>query len=260
MYPHMPFRRAAVAVLIFLFGFGYASTLAAQDDQDAPAQILLDDLNQARSGQGLPPLAWDPSLAAAAQRHAGLMASTGMLEHQLPDEPGLAQRGSAAGAHFSSIADNIAEGGALHSIHASWMHSPAHYQNMMAAEFTVVGIGVAKRGRTIYAVEDFGASVADESLDSVESRVRDMLAIRLIQPNVDPRVARDVCALGKREYAGPPPVPGMVIQFTSPELDKLGPLLDQKVMPGRYSTASVGACADTNAQGFTRYKVALLLY
>jgi hypothetical protein len=50
------------------------------------------------------------------------------------------------------------------------------------------------------------------------------------------------------------------MQFTSPDLSRLGPILDQKIKPGLYQTASVGACSDTDSRGFTRFKLALLLY
>jgi hypothetical protein len=248
------------AMLCLLLACAAAPRAAAQNDADSPPQILLQDLNQSRSDNGLEPLAYDEALAVAAQRHAELMARAGVLEHQLPGEPGLAQRCGAAGALFSSIAENIAEGGSLHQIHASWMSSPAHHDNILSPVFAVVGIGIARRGGTIYAVEDFSIPVSDETTESVEQKISDMLAARGIKPTVAPNVARAVCIAGSGEYAGPPPTPGMVIRFASPQLEKLGPILDQKVPPGRFHTASVGACNDTNSQGFMRYKVAVLLY
>jgi hypothetical protein len=237
------------------------SAIAAQSQSnpDDPPQILLQRLNQSRADAGLEPLAWDEGLAVAAQRHADLMASSGMLEHQLPGEAGLAERCGAAGALFSSIAENIAEGGSLHAIHDSWMKSPAHHDNILSPTFRVVGIGVAKRGGTLYAVEDFSIPVGEETTQSVEQRVSDMLAVRGIKASVNPKIARDACVAGG-EYAGPQPGPAMILRFTSPDIDKLGPILDQRVPAGRFHTASVGACQDTNSRGFTRYKVALLLY
>jgi hypothetical protein len=233
---------------------------AQQLRPDASAQILLEDLNQARADEHLPPLTFDSNLSIAAQRHAELMANADELEHDLPGEPGLAERCAAAGAHFSSIAENIAEGGALHSIHQSWMQSPAHHDNILSPAFTAVGIGVARSGRRIYAVEDFSVAVAAESPAQVEQRVRDMLAIRSIDPNRDPKIARAMCASGAREYTGPGEQPSMVIQFASPDLNRLGPVLDQKLHPGMFHAASVGACAETDSRGFTRFKLALLLY
>jgi hypothetical protein len=229
-------------------------------DPDSPQGILLSDLNAARTANGLQPVHLDSSLSVAAQRHADLMAGEDTLDHQLPGEAGLAERCAAAGAHFSSIAENIAEGGALHSIHASWMHSPAHYENLMTPAFNAVGIGVAKRGRQIYAVEDFSVEVAAQTATTVEQRVRDMLAIRNINPGVNADYARGACQSGERHYSGAGPRPGMIVQFASPEIEKLGPILDQKIRPGRYQSASVGACADENGRGFTRYNVTLLLY
>jgi uncharacterized protein YkwD len=253
-------RTLLLAVSFAAFVAGAHSHASAQADPDDPKQILLEDLNQSRTEAGLKPLSLDPNLAIAAQRHADLMASTGELSHNLPDEAGLAERCAAAGAHFSSIAENIAEGGAIHSIHQSWMQSQAHHDNILSPTFTSAGIGVAKVGRRYYAVEDFSTGVAAETPEAVEQRVRDMLAIRNIDPNRSPKPARAMCASGDRAYNGPGEQPALVIQFASPDVDKLGPVLDQRLKPGMYHAASVGACGDTDPNGFTKFKLALLLY
>jgi len=229
-------------------------------DPDSPQGILLDDLNASRESHGLLAMHLNANLSIAAQRHADLMAAEDTLDHQLPNEAGLAERCAAAGAHFSSIAENIATGGALHRIHDGWLHSPPHLENMMTPAFTAVGIGIAKRGRTIYAVEDFSMEVAVENTATVEQRVRDMLADRNINPGISAQFARRACESGERQYSGDGPRPALVIQFASPDVEKLGPILDEKIRPGRYQSASVGACADVNVRGFTRYRVTLLLY
>jgi hypothetical protein len=250
----------ALSLAVFALFACAGSSAHAQITNQESAQILLENLNAERTGHGLRPLAVDPALAVAAQRHADLMLQEDMLEHELPGEQGLAQRCQAAGAQFSSIAENIAEGGSLKLIHQSWIESQAHHDNILGPAFTSVGIGVARQGRRIYAVEDFSVAVSVQSPDEVEQRVRDMLAIRGIQPSEDPARARSLCASGGREYHGPGPQPGLVIQFASPDVQKLGPVLDQKIPADVYKTASVGACADSDARGFTRFKLALLLY
>ena len=259
---HFSHFRAPLTVIALtaIFFCGYPVLAQSHIDSAESTQILLENMNQARLQQGLSALSIDAGLAQAAQRHADLMVESGMLEHQLPGEPGLAERCNAAGGHFSSIAENIAEGGSLKDIHASWMQSQAHRDNIVTPGFTAVGIGVARRGRAIYAVADFSVSVESQTPRQVEQRVGDMLAIRNIAPTVDASYARAFCVSGSRDYRGEGPPPSLAMQFTSPDLSRLGPILDQKIKPGLYQTASVGACSDTDSRGFTRFKLALLLY
>jgi hypothetical protein len=251
------------AAILFLAATS-ASRLWAQStlqtDEDSPQRILLDDANRDRGAQHRPPLTLDPALNAAAQRHADLMASQNNLSHDLPGEPGLAERAAAAGAHFSSIAENIAESDALFRIHESWMHSAPHNANLMNPDFNHVGIGIARRGSHIFAVEDFATAVAAESFSDVERRIDDMLAIRNIRPQDDPGAARQFCATPQGSGQWPQPMPKMVMRFASPDLAKLGPILDAKIGQQKFSSAAVGACADRNSQGFTRYSVAILFY
>ena len=228
--------------------------------EDTPQQILLDDANRDRTAQGRPALQLDPALTAAAQQHADLMAAQNNLSHDLPGEPGLAQRAGAAGAHFSSIAENIAVSDALHRIHESWMKSAPHNANLMNPDFTVVGIGIAKSGSHIFAVEDFATPVATASFGDVEKRIGDMLAIRGIRPQSNPMTARQVCAAPQGSGDMPQPTPKMVMRFASPDLTKLGPILDARIGQEHFSSAAVGACADSGSQGFSRYRVAILFY
>ncbi len=59
------------------------------------------------------------------------MAAQNTLSHQLPGEPGMADRASQAGARFSSLAENVAEGPSAESIHRQWMNSPPHRANLL---------------------------------------------------------------------------------------------------------------------------------
>ncbi len=252
-------RFAAVLILLAMPVLVRAQSSGPMGE-DTPQQILLDDANRDRTAQGRPALTLDPALTTAAQRHAELMASQNNLSHDLPGEPGLAQRAAAAGAHFSSIAENIAVSDALHRIHESWMKSAPHNANLMNPEFTVVGIGIAKSGGHIFAVEDFATPVAVESFSDVERRIGDMLAIRNIKVESDAAVARQVCATAQGSGEMPEPTPKMVMRFASPDLTKLGPLLDAKIGEQHFASAAVGACADSGSRGFSRYRVAILFY
>lgn len=92
--------------------------------QQSPEQQVMDLANQDRAQQGLAPLKWDPALAQAAAEHAQLMAQQPSLSHQYPGEPDLVARTAAAGAHFRSVAENVALAASPQALEQEWMHSP----------------------------------------------------------------------------------------------------------------------------------------
>jgi len=105
--------------------------------------------------QGLPALRWDESLATAARRHAVVMAQHGEVEHGFPGEPSVSARVKMAGARFSWLAENVAEGPTASFIHSAFMNSANHRANMLDREMDSIGIGVVERGRELFVVEDF---------------------------------------------------------------------------------------------------------
>ena len=74
----------------------------ARTQENGPAQFLFESANRERAVLGLAPLKWSVALAAAARQHAQRMAAQNTLSHQLPGEPGMADRASQAGARLSS--------------------------------------------------------------------------------------------------------------------------------------------------------------
>ena len=70
-------------------------------------------------------LRWDPALAAAAHQHALRMAQANQLSHQFPGEPPVQDRARQAGARFSVIAENVAQGPSVAGLHTQWMNSAA---------------------------------------------------------------------------------------------------------------------------------------
>ena len=67
----------------------------------------------------------------------------------------MADRASQAGARFSSLAENVAEGPSAEAIHREWMNSPPHRANLLDPQLDSVGIAVAERNGILFAVEDF---------------------------------------------------------------------------------------------------------
>jgi uncharacterized protein YkwD len=160
----------------------------AQAKTSNAERALFDTANHERAAQGLAQLRWDDALANAARQHALLMAQRNALSHQFPGESALQDRARLAGARFTEIAENVAEGPSADVIHSSWMHSPPHRANLLDPELTAVGIaivGAASRdgaGRSgagmLFAVEDFSQSVASLNIAEQERQVGAELAAR----------------------------------------------------------------------------------
>jgi hypothetical protein len=246
---------AALALPILFF---QAIAADSQDDPAGAAQTLLKSANRDRAAHALAPLQWSPALASAAQQHAARMARENTLSHQFPDEPGLAQRAAQSGAHFSSVAENVAEGPSAESIHRQWMSSPPHRANLLDPHLDSVGIAVENRGGALFAVEDFSLRVAKLSLQEQELLVASQLRKRGLHMLDVGSDSRRSCALDNG-YAGNH-TPSFVLHYTTAELETLPDMLQQRIQSGKYHSAAVGACPGAGNSAFSDYRVAVLLY
>ena len=233
------------------------SHAAAWPQDGSPESMLLDAANHSRAAAGLPPLQWDAALAAAARQHAQRMAQHNTISHQFPGELPLQQRAMQTGARFSLIAENVAEGPTVLGLHSQWMNSPPHRANLLDRELNAVGIAVVQSGGQLFAAEDFSAAVAFLGLDAQELQVSSQLAargVRLLNATDD---ARKTCEMD-RGWAGQRPV--SVVRYEASDLSHLPADVEQRVQGGKYRGAAVGACDAGGAGGFTRYRIAILLY
>jgi hypothetical protein len=265
------FVRAAGAGAILNFIFFVCATFSQYHSQNRPPssapvsashpsaeeKLLLDATNRERAAAGLQALRWNSALAAAARQHAQLMAGENVLSHQLPGEPPLDQRAAQAGAKYAMVAENVAVGPDPEEIHDGWMHSPGHRRNILNAELTAIGIAVTKGTDGLFAVQDFSREVADLSLAQQEEKV-----VALLKSTDLPSVgvtedARKTCGMD-RGYAGDLVL--YVVRFEVTDLNKLPDELLQKIKSSRYRRGSVGACQGGDTGGFTRYRIAVLLY
>jgi Cysteine-rich secretory protein family len=233
--------------------------------QDADEQRLLDLTNQARAEGGLKPVAWDASLAAAARAHAELMSKEPEISHRYNGEQDLSARAAQAGAHFSVIAENVAQGTSPGQIHGSWMQSQAHHDNLMNANIDHVGIAIVRARGALYAVVDFTRSVDALKPTEVESKVGAILTGKGLTL-ADSAGARQYCAL---EDGSPSAALGLKARFMmrwqSSDLSSLPPKLEQTLAGGGFKQVSVGACAPkgggaAGAPVFSGYRVAVLLF
>jgi uncharacterized protein YkwD len=243
-------------------------TVHADGPTSDAERTLFDAANRERISQGLQPLHWDEALAAAAREHAMRMAQRNTLSHQLPGELPLPDRARVAGAHYSVIAENVAEGPSAEQIHSGWMHSPPHRANLLDPNLGAVGISVVAMqehggagGGILFAVQDFSRPVANLNLQDQERQVGAQLAARGLQV-LDARSAsaddaRKTCGTD-RGWTGNRP--SLVVRYESPDLNKLPQEVEQKLESSHYRTAAVGACETGNAGNFTRFRIAILLF
>jgi hypothetical protein len=235
------------------------SATATGNPATVAEQYLFAAANAERTQRGLTALRWDAALSEAAGLHAREMAARGTISHQFPGEPGLTERARQAGAHFSVIAENVAEAPTPVRIHDAWMASEGHRANLLDPRVNAVGIRVLRRDGQLYAVEDLSRNVETLSLDEQESAVRAVLAERtrltLLPSTGD---ARRTCAMDTG-YAVPR-TPGFVMRYTTADLTVLPDALRTQLTSPRYQQAEVAACPSAEGDNFSSYRLAVLLY
>jgi hypothetical protein len=246
-------RLLTVALTIML------TAIPALAQQSPEQQQVMELANADRAQHGLPPFKWDPALAQAASDHAQLMAQQPALSHQYPGEPDLIARAGAAGAHFRSIAENVALAPSPHALEQEWMNSAPHRANLLNPAMNVIGVGLVKRGGNYYAVEDFADGVAELGPEQIEQKIGQLLQQKGLQPAGQTQDARQTCEMDHGTAGGS--APRFVMRWEGSDLSRLPDVLEQKIATGQYHKAAVGACDSGNpTQGFTTYKVAVMLY
>lgn len=256
---HVRRRRLNLFVLIAI---GVTGVLKAQMASEVhltlAEQYLLAAANQERASNGLPPVRLDPVLTAASIYHAREMAEHEDISHQFPNEPELAQRGAAAGVHFSLITENVGEAPTSVIIHNLWMRSPGHRANLLDPNVNAVGIAIVPRGNELYAVEDFASTVETLSLSQQEQAVNTILSRSGLQLIDNVGDARETCAMpsghaGSRQ-------PWFIMRYTAASLESIPSQLKTRIDSGKYHHAVVGACSTDHASPFSSYNIAVLLY
>lgn len=269
MQTNLQKKSARIVTLLFLCSI-IASCVQAQAPRGSAEQILFDAANRERAAQRLRPLRWDNSLANGARQHAQRMAQQNILSHQLPGEEDFKARAIRAGARFSSLAENIAEGPDAPGIHIQWMNSPPHRENLLDPRLDSIGIAVAERNGEMFAVEDFSLAVANLTLEEQELQVAAILIDKNLHVMNDVRgraiidaramvsEARNACAqtgkfVGTRRNS-------FLVRYTTADLSHLPDSLTQQLRKGEFHNAAVGACHPVDKSNFSNYRLAVLLY
>jgi hypothetical protein len=251
-------RCFTIFAAILLLALVLTPTLNARPPQSSVAdQTLLNAANRDRAAAGLLALQWDPALAAAARQHALCMARANQLSHQFPGEPPMQDRARQAGARFSLIAENVAQGPSVTGLHTQWMNSAPHRANLLDPDLNAVGISVVQSGNTLFAVEDFSTAVPSLTLEEQEQQVASQLAAHGLRAVNETADARKTCELD-RGWVGPKPA--TVLRYEMSDLSRLPDEVEQKIASGKFHSATTGACRASGSSEFARFRVAILLF
>jgi|GEM_PF-3178960 len=100
--------------------------------------------NEARKDAGLAPVFCTPKLARIAQKHADDMCKQGYFSHTSKDGRTMEDRVDEAKFEFRAIGENIAMGQPTpEEVHAGWMGSRVHRENIERPIFGRLGVGYA---------------------------------------------------------------------------------------------------------------------
>lgn len=130
------------------------------------AANVLAMLNDERASANLAPLQSNPDLVASAHSHNLAMAQADTMSHQLPGEPDLGTRITAAGYSWQACGENIGYTTSLtvsgaRSIEQSMFDetppNDGHRLNILSTTFVDVGVDVVISGGRLWLTQDFGA-------------------------------------------------------------------------------------------------------
>jgi len=112
-------------------------------DVDAATAAMVRLVNQDRRRFGLPALAPDPRLMRVALDHTLDMSQAGFLGHESPTRGGLLRRLEAVAYPVLAARENLSLAETALGAQAALMMSPAHRANLLSADVTRLGVGVA---------------------------------------------------------------------------------------------------------------------
>lgn len=139
---------ALVVCLILLAGATTQTTKA-----QSPSAIL-QQVNQFRLNNGLPPFTYNAALASAAQNQANYMAEFGVYSSHIGYGGSWPQSRANAAGYSGHVSENIVGGTNLTAPRGLtwWVNSPVHYNTLITTRYTEAGTGFASVGDINYYV------------------------------------------------------------------------------------------------------------
>lgn len=233
-------------------------------------QQLLALVNQERVKAGLQQLQWDPDLAEAARRHTALLVKHADLSHRFSGEPPLQERTGGAGAHFNSVAENVAYAPTVQRMHQGLMNSPHHRANILNPEYNAIGIAIEPGGDELYVTQDFAHLIPTYSESDFENAViaavqreRQARGLAAILVHNDARLKSAACSStldAKRVLHNLPGATDLAI-YTSSDPAKLPDAMEKAAIDRTLHRMNIGVCFKSGGKnGFSKYWVVAAFY
>lgn len=140
-------KKLMVCVALALAGIAGLPAVAGATDPAADEAAFVQQINALRSSKGLPALAVHPNLTEKARGWSATMAGEGRIWHS--------KLSDGITADWLKLGENVGMGGGVDSLHAAFVASPKHYENLIDPNFGYVGIGVVYKDGTLYVTESF---------------------------------------------------------------------------------------------------------
>ncbi|MEI6521298.1 MAG: CAP domain-containing protein [bacterium] len=153
-------------------------------------QAILQATNDIREKNGLSKVTWDDKLSVAERQHTKEMVEENYFEHSSPHEEwkSPSQRAYLSGHLNSHVGENIlfiknpiqrtATEFAKEFLRL-WMNSPGHRENILTKDWTLLGVGVYKKDKEIFAGQLFGEDWADVKNATLQDINGELLTYRL---------------------------------------------------------------------------------
>ena len=122
-------------------------------------QQIFNLTNTERTSNGLPPLQFNQELHDVAKRKSQNMGDLGYFSHNGPDGKTTMDWLIGKGYSFNAWGENIANfqtQATAEEIVRGWMNSPGHRANILASNFTLLGVGVYQNNGRALATQVFG--------------------------------------------------------------------------------------------------------
>jgi uncharacterized protein YkwD len=133
--------------------------------RDEAARAILDMVNSERVAAGLSQLRWNEDFSITAKIRSVEITEHFSADHRRPDGSEWHTLINEAGISYSTVGENLAQGGSTQQggawytpqlVMESWMNSPGHRSNILNPDFEVLGVGAYDFEGKRYYVQHFG--------------------------------------------------------------------------------------------------------
>ncbi len=255
----------AMAICFVLQGMA-----TAQSNISRTEQRLFDLVNHEREKAGLRKLEWDDHLADAARAHSRLLAKNQDLSHQFEGEPPLQQRAGEAGAHFSSVGENVAAAPGVDVAHRSLMESPGHRANILNVSYNTVGIAIMERGGELYVTQDFARTLQSyteaqfsDAVVAAFNHARRAKGAPAMEVASDSRLKKAACAenTGAQNILGTMTGATDLAIFTASEPGELPEHVQKAAADKMLRRMNIGVCFHAGGKaGFSRFWIVMAFF